>query len=61
MYLLLSTDADLDLLGNLSARAGFHTRLVHERSIFIEALRVYELRLAPKEVRALEPEMAQAS
>ncbi|MGE0522873.1 MAG: 50S ribosomal protein L11 methyltransferase [Variibacter sp.] len=60
MYLLLSTDADLDLLGNLSARAGFRTRLVHERSIFIEALRVYELRLVPKDVRARAPEMAQA-
>jgi release factor glutamine methyltransferase len=46
MYVLLSSDSDLDLLGRLMTRAGFHARLVAERSILIEALIVYELRLA---------------
>jgi methylase of polypeptide subunit release factors len=61
MYLLLSTDADLQLLGNLSARAGFRARMVHERPIFIESLRVYELRLAePDNDAAATPALARA-
>jgi len=61
MYLLLSTDADLQLLGNLSARAGFRARMVHERPIFIESLRVYELRLAkPDNDAAAAPALARA-
>lgn len=59
MYVLLSTDTDLALLGDLSTRAGFRARLVHERSIFIETMRLYELRLAPALENAA-PEMAQA-
>lgn len=45
LYLLLSSDSDLDLLGRLIEKAGFQARLVGERSIFVEALVVYELRL----------------
>jgi methylase of polypeptide subunit release factors len=45
LYVLFSTDSDLDLLGNLIGRAGFGARLVAERSIFIESLIIYELRL----------------
>ena len=45
LYILFSTDSDLDLLGNLIGRAGFGARLVAERSIFIESLIIYELRL----------------
>jgi 23S rRNA G2069 N7-methylase RlmK/C1962 C5-methylase RlmI len=45
MYVLFSSDSDLDLLGNLISRAGFVARLVAERSIFIESLIIYELRL----------------
>jgi len=45
LYMLFSTDSDLDLLGNLIGRAGFGARLAAERSIFIESLIIYELRL----------------
>lgn len=45
LYLLLSTDSDLGLLGNLIRDAGFVARLVAERSIFIESLILYELKL----------------
>jgi release factor glutamine methyltransferase len=43
LYIMLSSDSDLDLFGTLIDRAGFRARLVHERSIFIESLIIYEL------------------
>jgi release factor glutamine methyltransferase len=43
MYLLLSTDSDLGLLGNLIKRAGFAARLVAEHAIFIESFLLNEL------------------
>jgi release factor glutamine methyltransferase len=44
MYLLLSTDSDLCLLGNqIIKRAGFVARLVAEHSIFFESFLLYEL------------------
>jgi release factor glutamine methyltransferase len=42
MYLLLSTDSDLGMLGNHIKRAGFAARLVAEHSIFIESFLLYE-------------------
>jgi hypothetical protein len=45
MYVLFSSDSDLELLGGLISRAGFVAQLVAERSIFIESLIIYELRL----------------
>jgi len=45
MYVLFSTESDLDLLGNLISRAGFAARLVAERSILIESMIIYELRM----------------
>jgi HemK-related putative methylase len=42
-YLLLSSDSDLDMLGQLIEEAGFAARLVNERSIVIEKLILYEL------------------
>jgi release factor glutamine methyltransferase len=45
LYVLLSTDSDLELLGNLITQAGFQIRLVATRSIVIEALLIYELRM----------------
>jgi release factor glutamine methyltransferase len=45
MYVLFSSDSDLDLLGGFISRAGFVARLVAERPIFIESLIIYELRL----------------
>jgi release factor glutamine methyltransferase len=44
LYLLVSSDSDLDLFGTLIMRARFRARLVAERSIFIESLIIYELR-----------------
>ena len=46
LYVLLSSDSDLNLLGALVDRAGFRARLVAERSIFIETFILYELRVA---------------
>ncbi len=43
VYLLLSSDSDLGLLGRLIAEAGFHARLIDERSILIESFILYEL------------------
>ena len=45
IYVLFSTDSDLELLGKLISHAGFRTRLVAKRSIVIESLLIYELRL----------------
>jgi release factor glutamine methyltransferase len=43
LYVMVSSDSDLDLLGALIERAGFRARLVHEHSIVIESLIIYEL------------------
>jgi release factor glutamine methyltransferase len=43
LYMMLSSDSDLDLYGSLIDQAGFRARLVDERSIFIESLIIYEL------------------
>ncbi len=43
LYILLSSDSDLDRVGNLIARASFKARPVAERSILIESLIIYEL------------------
>jgi methylase of polypeptide subunit release factors len=43
VYLLVSSDSDLDLINALIVRARFRARLVAERSIFIESLIIYEL------------------
>ena len=43
VYLLVSSDSDLDLFSTLIVRAGFQARRVAERSIFIESLIIYEL------------------
>lgn len=44
MYLLLSSDSDLELLGHLIHQAHFSARPVGEQSIFIEDFILYELR-----------------
>jgi release factor glutamine methyltransferase len=43
VYLLVSSDSDLDLFAALIMRARFRARLVAERSILIESLIIYEL------------------
>ena len=44
LYVILSSDSDLDLLGSLMDRAGFRARRAVERSLLVESLIVYELR-----------------
>ena len=43
MYVLLSSDSDLALFGELFARAGFRARLAARRSILIESFLIYAL------------------
>jgi release factor glutamine methyltransferase len=43
VYVMVSSDSDLDLFSALIERAGFRARLAHEHSIFIESLIIYEL------------------
>jgi len=45
VYLLLSSDSDLTLLGRLMAEAGFTWRQVATQSIVIESFDLYELRV----------------
>jgi len=44
MYLLLSSDSDFNLLGNLVSRAGFAARVVAQRSILVEFKIIFQLR-----------------
>jgi release factor glutamine methyltransferase len=43
MYVLLSSDSDLHLLGQLIAKAGFRARIATAFSIVIESMIIYEL------------------
>jgi methylase of polypeptide subunit release factors len=43
LYVMVSSDSDLDLIGNLIAQAGFRARPVYEHSILIESFIIYEL------------------
>jgi release factor glutamine methyltransferase len=43
MYVMVSSDSDLDLLGTLVDRAGLTARQVHEHSLYIESMIIYEL------------------
>ena len=43
LYVMVSSHSDLDLLGTLVDRAGFQARPVHQRSLFIDSLIIYEL------------------
>jgi release factor glutamine methyltransferase len=45
MYVMVSSDSDLDLLGRLMEEAGFRARLILERSFYIESMLLYELRI----------------
>lgn len=44
VYIMLSSDSNLQLLGKMIGQAGFRARLVYQRSFFIEAMKLYELR-----------------
>jgi release factor glutamine methyltransferase len=43
LYVMVSSDSDLDLFGALIDKAGFRAKLAHEYSIFIESFIIYEL------------------
>ena len=44
LLVLLSSDSDLKLMTALADRAGFHARVILERSILIESLLIYEMK-----------------
>jgi HemK-related putative methylase len=56
IYLLLSSDCDLDKIGTLIKDAGFGARLVDQRSILFESFDIYELsmRMARQELSEAE-------
>jgi methylase of polypeptide subunit release factors len=58
LYLLLSSDSDLDYLGALIEKARFRARQVDERSIFIESLIIYELQADDVQVRQWQEQVA---
>jgi release factor glutamine methyltransferase len=43
LYVMVSSDSDLNLLGTVVDQAAFRARLVHQQPIFIEVLIIYEL------------------
>jgi release factor glutamine methyltransferase len=43
MYVMVSSDSDLDLFSKLIDQAGFRARQVHEHSLYIESMIIYEL------------------
>jgi release factor glutamine methyltransferase len=53
IYVMLSSDSDLDLLGPPINEAGLGARLVYERSFYIESMILYELRPASQYAGAL--------
>ena len=44
LYVMVSSDSDLDLFGRLINEAGFRAHLAYERSFYIESMILYELR-----------------
>jgi release factor glutamine methyltransferase len=40
---MVSSDSDLDLFSKLIDQAGFRARQVHEHSLYIESMIIYEL------------------
>jgi methylase of polypeptide subunit release factors len=44
IYLLISSESDMGLLGSLIERAGLRARAIQKRSILIESFLIYELR-----------------
>jgi methylase of polypeptide subunit release factors len=46
IYLLVSSDSDLDALAAMYEDAGLQSELVHRRNVFFESLLIFELRPA---------------
>jgi methylase of polypeptide subunit release factors len=55
LYVMVSSDSDLDLFGRLIERAGFRAQVIFERSIYIESFIIYELRAPVTEAGATTP------
>jgi release factor glutamine methyltransferase len=49
VYIILSTQSNLELLSTFVARAGFTARIASQRRVFLETLIIYELRPAERE------------
>jgi hypothetical protein len=45
LYVMVSSDSDLDLFSRLIDEAGFRARLAMERSFYIESMLLYDLRM----------------
>jgi release factor glutamine methyltransferase len=45
VYVMVSSDSDIALLVALMERAGFRVQVVHEHSLYIESMIIYELRV----------------
>ena len=45
LYVMVSSDSDLDLFSRLIKEAGFRARLVVERSFYVESMLLYELKV----------------
>jgi hypothetical protein len=43
MYVMVSSDSDLDIFSELIAQARFGARQVHEHSLYIESMLIHEL------------------
>jgi methylase of polypeptide subunit release factors len=54
LYVMISSDSDLDLFSGFITRAGFQAYLVAERSIFIESFLLYSLQAVKDEAGAVE-------
>jgi methylase of polypeptide subunit release factors len=54
VYVLLSSHSDLELMGRLIEQAGFHARLVAQRSLLFETIIIYELRAGERRSAARE-------
>ncbi|MBV9755894.1 MAG: 50S ribosomal protein L11 methyltransferase [Alphaproteobacteria bacterium] len=59
MYVILSSDSDLKLIGNLARNAGFGARPVGALSILIESMIIYEL-VPERAVRSVALSMARS-
>jgi release factor glutamine methyltransferase len=56
MYVLLSSDSDLQFFGQLIAKAGFRARIAAAFSIVVESMIIYELTPMEREAAASTPE-----
>jgi methylase of polypeptide subunit release factors len=58
LYVMVSSDSDLDLFARLIERAGFRASIAHEHSIYIESFIIYELRLRDTDPSSVRHQVA---